>query len=346
MISKYLNRRIFGLLVLMSVLAWPVTGTLAADPPTDVKIAIMYSVGPEAAWDKTVREAMARVIAEKPHNLNISYDAQDAVYGEKAEAVMKLLAKSGKYDIIMSNSAHSDQIKNLRGDYPDIMWVSLGSGNYNTGSNHYLAYGRVHQAAYLLGVLAGGMSKSGVIGVVGSFPAEDINDQINAYRAGARSVNPNAKLKLTFIESWWDPPKAIEATYAQVAAGAEVIYQLAGSVYDACKDKGILCLSKYRDEGKLAPDVVLSGTVLKWDPSFKWILGEWYKHKTEGMAFAGNKDPKWFTMAEGGSDIAPYYDLASRVPDDLQKKVAKAKADIISGKLDVPVVLDVPTPDS
>lgn len=317
----------------------------AEEAPDKVSIGVMLSVGPEGSWDKTVIESLNRMAAEQPHGLEISYKLNDAVYGEKAESVMKLLAKSGKFDIILSASAHSDQIKNLREEYPEIMWVSLGSGNYSSGSNHYIYLGRVHEATYVLGVLAAGMSESGVIGVVGSFPAADVNDQINSYRAGARSINPDAKLKLSFIESWYDPPKAMEATRAQVAAGADVIYQIAGEVYDACKDSGILCLSKYRDTSSMAPEVVLSGSVLNWDPVLSDMLDEWYAHKTTGKAFNAGEDYKWFTMAEGGSDISPYNALEDKVPDDLKAKVAAVKAGIIAGEIDVPLVLDTPTSD-
>ncbi len=345
MIRRILHRVTLGLasLAVAFVAFAPMAG--AGDAPDKVRIGVMLSVGPEGSWDKTVIEALNRAVAEQPHGLEISYKLNDAVYGEKAESVMKLLAKSGKFDIILSASAHSDQIKNLREDYPDIMWVSLGSGNFSSGSNHYIYLGRVHEATYVLGVLAAGMSKSGVIGVVGSFPAADVNDQINAYRAGARSVNPDAKLKLSFIESWYDPPKAMEATRAQVAAGADVIYQIAGEVYDACKDSGILCLSKYRDTSAMAPEVVLSGSVLNWDPVLGHMLDEWYTHKTTGAAFNAAEDYKWFTMAEGGSDISPYNALEDRVPNDLKAKVAEVKAGIIAGEINVPLVLDTPSSD-
>lgn len=344
MIFNFLRRCTFGLMSLMLIFTWQAEDAVA-DAPSEVRIALMMSVGLEAPWDKSVMEALDRAIAAKPHGLKITYKPFDSVWGDEAESVMRLLAGSGDYDILLNASAHSDQIKNLHDEFPDMLWVSLGSGNYNAGPHHYLAFGRVHQAAYLLGILAAGLSKTGVIGVVGSFPAADINDQINAYRAGAQSINPGAKMKLTFIESWYDPPKAIEATYAQAAAGADVIYQLAGGVYAACAEKKLFCLSKYRDEHDVAPDVVVSGTLLNWDPTIGWMLDIWRDHKVNGTPYAGNKDPVWFSMADGGSDIAPYYSLADRIPDDLKQKIAATKAAIISGKLEVPLILDVPKPD-
>lgn len=315
----------------------------AARPETDVNIAVIYSVGLESGWDRIIVGALDRLQAED-EDLNINYKGFDAVYGDEAVAVMDLLAQSGDYDIILSATAHSDQIEAISPRYPDTMFVSLGSGNFNTGPNHYLLYGRVHEAAYLLGMLGAGMSESGVLGAVGSFPADDINDQLNAYRAGAQAVNPDAKVKVSFIESWYDPQLAIEATYAQNAAGADIVYQLAGEVYEACREKDILCFGLFEDTHEMAPEVVLSGTELRWDPAFAWVLDEWQAAQ-DGGSFNGNTEARWFGMADGGADIFPYYDLADKVPADLQAKIEQARADILSGALEVPLVLDVPTSD-
>ncbi|OJU52813.1 MAG: hypothetical protein BGO03_03455 [Mesorhizobium sp. 61-13] len=328
---------LFGLAVAFLSGAAPAT---AQETPTEIRVAVIPTTGPENIWDSSVTDAFARVDAEKIHGLTVKYDMKEAAFGDKAETVMRLLAKSGRYDVIVSAGAHSDQIEKLMGDFPEVLWVSFGSGNHSTGKNHYFYYGRVHQPAYLLGMLAAGMSKTGTIGAIGSFPAQDINDQINAYIAGAKSINPDTKLKVTFIESWYDPPKATEASYAQIAAGADVLYELVGEVYEPCQKKQVWCLSKYKDTSSLAPDVVLSGTVLKWDPAVRELIGAWYDFKTKGTPFAGTTEAKWFSMAEGGSDLSPYHELAKVVPDELKAKIEEAKAKIIAGDLDVPLVSD------
>ena len=345
MLKKRLMEWVTGLLCLVAALTIHIDSVFAGDPPSEVRIAIIPTTGPETAWDSVVLDALGRIAAEKPNGLAVKYDMKEAAFGDKAETIMRLLAKSGKYDIIVSAGAHSDQIEKLMGDFPEIMWVSLGSGNHSTGKNHYFYYGRVHEPAYLLGVLSAGMSKTGVIGVVGSFPAQDINDQINAFLAGAKSSKPDTKLKLTFIESWYDPPKATEASYAQIAAGADVLYELVGEVYEPCQKKKVWCLSKYKDMSSLAPDVVLSGTQLIWDPSIRDFLSAWYDHKAKDAPFNGSSEPKWFPMAQGGSDMSPYHDLSSAVPDDLKQKVADTKAKIISGEVKVPLSEDMPKSD-
>lgn len=346
MLTNTLTRR--GLLAAAAALTFASfqTGELKAqDAPSEVRIAVIPTTGPETVWDSSVTDALTRLASEKPNGLTVTFDMKEAAFGDKAETVLKLLAKSGRYDIIASAGAHSDQIEKVMGEYPDLMFVSLGSGNHSTGKNHYLYYGRVHQPAYLLGILAAGMSKTGTLGIVGSFPAQDINDQINAMQAGAKSINPASKMKITFIESWYDPPKATEASYAQIAAGADVLYQLVGEVYEPCQKKRIWCLSKYKDMSSLAPDVVLSGTELLWDPSLRESISTWYDHKTNGTPYAGNTDPKWFSMKEGGSRMAPYHGLAEAIPQDLKDKIEDARAKIISGELQVPLSEEVPVSD-
>lgn len=345
MLWKSVRGCVAGLFGLAGGILLVLPAALAQDAPTEVRVAVIPTTGPENIWDSTVMDALARVNAEKIRGLDVKYDMKEAAFGDKAETVFRLLAKSGRYDVIISAGAHSDQIEKVMNEFPEVLWVSFGSGNHSSGKNHYFYYGRVHQPAYLIGMLSAGMSKTGTIGAIGSFPAQDINDQINAYIAGAKSINPDTKLKLTFIESWYDPPKATEASYAQITAGADVLYQLVGEVYEPCQKEKVWCLSKYKDTSSLAPDVVLSGTVLKWDPAVREVLEAWYDFKTKGTPFAGSSEPKWFSMAEGGSDLSPFHELAKVIPDDLKEKVEAAKTAIISGELEVPLNDQLPQAD-
>ena len=116
---------------------------------------------------------------------------------------------------------YSDQVKRIKDKYPNVMFVVVGSGNEGLGGNTYWVYMRNHEAAYLQGVTAGLTTKTGTVGFVGTFPADDVVDAANAYFAGAASVKPDIHKKVAFIESWWDPPMAREASTAQIAAGAD-----------------------------------------------------------------------------------------------------------------------------
>lgn len=320
------------------------TATEKPAGPTELKIAIITCCGIESMWDASFFEAMERVKAEKPHGLNITWDWTDGVWGDDAEQVMREYAETGEYNIIWATSSYSDQAKNLMDDYPEIMFVYHGSGNEGLGRNAYWLYMRVHEPAYLLGMLAGKLTKTNKVGAVGTFAFDDVNDEINAYFQGAKDVNPDVKATVSFIESWYDPVKGNEATNAQAAAGVDFILQL-GDGWEACVDKDIICFGNFGDQNFLAPDNVPTSTLARWDPGIKWLIDEWWAHAAEGKPYNGNTEKVWFSMADGGSDLSPINDLGGRIPPDAIDFVMAAKDDILSGKLEVPLNIEVPESD-
>ncbi|MDR3476266.1 MAG: BMP family protein [Devosia sp.] len=340
MLSKRLRRLLASLIAVPALLL--VAAPLAsAAPPTKLRIGIILASGVESDWEGSFIGDLEKVKKEAPHGLDISYKYSDPLWGDDAGDAMKLYAQSGQYDIIWAHSSYSDQVKVLQQQFPNIMFVVVGSGNEGLGANQYWDYKRVHEPAYLLGVLAGKSTKSGVIGAVGTYPADDVNDEINAFFAGAKSVNPALKTKVAFIESWYDPAKAAEYTSAQISTGADAILTLAGN-FKPCEQAKIICFGNFRDDYQQSPSI-LSSTIATWTPDIHWIVDEWYKHESDGTPFTGNTDNKhWYAMKDGGSDVAPLHGRESMVPADAVKAFEEAKADILSGKLVVP--LDVSDP--
>ena len=314
-----------------------------AEEPDELNIAIILSAGIESGWDGTLIQALERVKAEQPNGLDISWQYTDPLWGDDAGDAMRLFAETGQYDIIWAHSTYSDQVKKLKDEFPEILFVVVGSGNEGLGGNQYWVYKRVHESAYLLGLIAGRMTESDTLGVVGTFPADDVNDEINGFFAGARSVNPDIKQKVAFIESWYDPAKAAEFTNAQISTGADFIFQLAAN-FEPCEEAKILCFANFQDDHNYSPTTIVSSAVALWDPDIKWIIDEWWAFKADGKPYAGNTEKRWFSLAEGGTDIAPYHALESSLPDDVKAEVADMKAKIAGGELDVP--LDVSDPKS
>lgn len=312
-----------------------------ADDPSDLNVAIILSAGIESAWDGTLIQSFERAKAAKPHDLNISWQYTDPLWGEDAGDAMRLFAESGEYDIIWAHSTYSDQVQKLKDEFPDILFVVAGSGNTGLGGNQYWVYKRVHEASYVLGVIAGSMTKSNTLGVVGTFPADDVNDEINAFFAGARSVNADITQKVAFIESWYDPAKAGEMTSAQISTGADIIFSLAGN-FKPCEASGLLCFGNFGDQHSYSPETVVSSAVANWDPDLSWIINEWWSHETAGEAYDGNTDIIWNGMAAGGSEIAPYHGLADKIPADVQALVNDTVAKIKSGELEVELNVSAP----
>jgi len=216
MLKKFLvTASVIGTTLLASSLA-------QAEDPTKLRIAGILSAGKEAPWETSFVNSMERVIAAKPHGLDIEVNYTENVY-DNAEQVFRTYAETGQYDILFGDTAYVDAIDKLKDEFPEIMFVMSGSGNQGLGGNAYWVFIHAHEPAYVMGQLAGKLTKSNVVGAVSTFPAEDTNDQINAFFAGAKDANPEVKQKITFIQSWFDPTKSNEATTAQIAAGAGMI---------------------------------------------------------------------------------------------------------------------------
>jgi basic membrane lipoprotein Med (substrate-binding protein (PBP1-ABC) superfamily) len=313
--------------------------------PTELRVAALLSIGLDSSWDKTFYESFQRVQQESPHSVQVADLAYtEGVFGEEAETVLQQYAETGQYDIIFAQASFTDQIKKFNQQYPDILWVVSGSGNELLGGNVYNIYMRIHEPSYLEGMLAGYMTDTNVIGVVGLFPADDVNDDANAFIAGAKAVNPEAQAKVTFIESWYDPAKAREATLAQIAAGADHILQ-GGEVYDVCAEKNIFCYARYEDVNYIAPEAVLTSALGYWDPAIRYVIDEWWKHETTGQPYNGPAESIWFSMKDGASGLAPFHDLEGQVPQDVKDKIEQARQDIMEGTLVVPLDTETPVSD-
>ena len=319
-------------------------GPALAAKPDKLRFCTMLSVGKEAQWDLSWLEAYERVKAKSLHGLELTVNTVENLWGNDAETGMRLFAESGECDIIWVHSQLSDQLEKVKKDFPDILYALAGSGNRAFGGNVYFYYSRLHEAGYLMGMLAGKMSKNNVMGVVGTFPAPDVNDYVNAFLKGAKDVNPKMKQKVVFLETWYDPPKFAEAVEAQIALGADMIL-MNGSVFKPCAEAKIWCFGKNRDENYLAPKGVATSSMMYWDPAITDIINVWWAHETQNKPYRGYKKPRWYTFAEGGTDIAPYHSFDAKIPDDVKALIDETKAKIRSGKLVIPVDMATPVSD-
>ena len=190
--------------------------------PTELKIAVA-TLFLEEAWTTGLLQSLERVIEEQPHGLSISYDILDEVTFDNVSTVLDQAAATGEYDIIWAHSTFYEAVEPLMEEYPDIAWAAAGGGNEALGDNMWYMEMTGHESAYLIGVLGGLLSENGNVGTVGEYPFPIQNALTNAFFEGAKSVNPDVETQVAFLESWFDPPKAIESTTAQIANGADFI---------------------------------------------------------------------------------------------------------------------------
>src|SRR3970282_2642077 len=140
------------------------------------------------------------------------------------ERVLREVAEQKTPAIIFGDAfGNEEAVRRVAAEYPDIAFV-FGSGGGPAEPNFSVFDNWIHEPAYLAGMLAGGLTKTGTVGVVGGYPVPEVNRIVNAFIAGAQAVNKDVTVKVTFINSWFDPAAAKEAALAQVAAGAGVLY--------------------------------------------------------------------------------------------------------------------------
>lgn len=190
----------------------------------------------------------------------------------------------------------------------------------------------VHESAYLCGVIAGMMTKTNVIGAIGCYPIPSVNSLFNAYKRGALSVNPKVKLKVSYIESWYDPVKAKEAALAQISAGADYIYAERDGVFKGCQEKGAYAFGDKIDQHEVAPNTVVTSALIKWAPMLQ---------RAFDRVRAGNFKAELYTryvggMADGTTALAPYYTFEKKLPQKVKEKVAEVTKKIKDGSLVVP----------
>jgi len=313
-------------------------GEAAAEEPAELKIAVISTTPTEEPWNTVLLQALDRVIAEAPHGLTITYTFQELIATPDGERVMRELATSGEYGIIWGHSVYPDAIMNLAPEFPDIAFVGGGSGYEPMGDNAYWANMFVHESAYLLGILAGSMTETNVIGAVAAFPFANVNLPIAAYKAGARAVNPDVEFKMNYIDSWYDPAKAKEYALAQINAGADYIYAERFGPFEAASEMGVYAFGHYADQNELAADVVVSSAMAYWDPVVEYIVDAWWTHTVDGTPYAApTDDAVYFFMADGATDIAPFHGFEDQIPQEVKDLIDQTRQDIIDGTL----ILDI-----
>jgi basic membrane lipoprotein Med (substrate-binding protein (PBP1-ABC) superfamily) len=315
----------------------PVEESMEAEVPTELKISIISQNYIDAPWLSILIKSMERIVAEKPHGLTITYEVSEGVPYPDTERVMRQVAASGDVDIIWGHSAYKDEVSVLREEYPDYLWVISGAGNEPLGGSAYWVDMDLHEATYLLGIMAGMLTESNSIGIVADYPYPNVNTVVNGFVDGVKAVNPDADLTATFIESWFDPPKAKEAADAQIAIGVDQIFAPTVGPFEACAENDIICYGLYEDQNYMSPEVVLSSAVLLWDPHISYVIDAWWENQANGVPYDAPMEAITFGLKEGGADIASYHDLESTVPQEVKDAVEETKQAILDGSLVIPL---------
>ena len=301
--------------------------SLPAMAQAKIKVAAIYTVPFEQQWVSRIHKALKAAEARG----EIEYKASENVANADYERVMREYIAAGNQLIVGEVFGVEAAARKVAKDSPKTSFL-LGSSGKPQAPNFSVFDNYIQEPAYLSGMVAGGMTKSNKIGMVGGFPIPEVNRLMNAFMAGAREVNPKVEFSVSFINSWFDPPKAKEATFAMIDQGADVLYAERFGVSDAAKEKGKLAIGNVINTQDKYPDTVVASALWNMEPSIDRAL----KLVKEGKFIAEDYGP-YSMMKHKGSELAPLGTFEKKVPADIMSKVKAREAEILSGKFTVKV---------
>ena len=300
---------------------------LASFAQAKLKVAAIYTVPFEQQWVGRIHKALKAAEARG----EIEYKATENVANADYERVMREYATAGNQLIVGEAFAVEAAARKVAKDFPKVSFL-MGSSQKPQAPNFSVFDNYIQEPAYLSGMVAGGMTKSNRIGMVGGFPIPEVNRLMHAFMAGAKETNPKAEFTISFINSWFDPPKAKEATFAMIDKGADVLYAERFGVSDAAKEKGKLAIGNVIDTQDKYPDTVVASALWNMEPT----IDEALKLVKAGQ-FKADDYGKYSTMKFKGSELAPLGTFEKKVPAEIVAKVKAKEADIRAGKFTVKV---------
>lgn len=309
----------------------------AASQAKPFKIAAIFQTAIEEPWDGVIHQACLKAKKELG---NIEYEFTEKIAAADFEKVLREYAERG-FDLIVGDAflAGEDPTRRVAKDYPEIAFA-FGSEFGPVAPNFSVFDNWIHEPAFLSGVIAGRITKTNTLGVVAAIPIGEVNRLVNAFKAGALSVNPKIKVKIAYIGGWFDPPKAKEAAIAQIEAGADLIFAERFGVFEAAKEKGVLAFGNMSDQNALGPDVVITGPVWDMYPTIKFAIEMVKKNAWLSMDLG-----EWSMMAKGGAHLAPFHSFEKTLPASVIKEVRDLEQKILNGTFRVPVDEQKPASD-
>jgi len=289
----------------------------------DFQVGFVY-VSPvgDAGWSWA--HDQGRLAVEAMDGVKTSY-VESVAEGPDAERVITNMARK-KFDLIFATSfGYMDPMLKVAGQFPDTVFMHCSG--FKTAKNMGNYFGRIYQARYLTGMVAGAMTKSNTIGYVAAFPIPEVLRGINAFTLGAQSVNPKATVRVVWTKTWYDPATEKEAAKSLLDVGADVIAQHQDSPgpQEAAQERGAYSIGYNSDMSSFAPKAHLVAAIWNWGPFYKEIVDQ-VRSKT------WKSQSTWEGIDKGIVDISP---MAGMVPQEVQKKVMDARQAMIDGKLKV-----------
>lgn len=313
------SRTIIGALIGAAALAFSAGG--AAAQQQKLKVGFIY-VGPVGDHGWSYQHDVGRKAIEKAFGGKVETTYVESVPEADSERSIEQLARTGHGLIFTTSFGFMEPTLKVAKKYPNIKFEH--ATGFKRAPNLATYAAKFHEGRYVIGQIAGKMTKSGTIGYVGAFPIPEVVSGINSYFLGAQSVNPNIKLKVVWANSWYDPAKEADAAKALLDQGVDVVAQHTDSPapLQAAEARGKYGFGQASDMERFAPKAQLTAIVDNW--------ADYYVERTKAVLDGTWKSQDvWGGFDSGMVVMSPYKNM----PDDVKKMAEETEAAIKSGKL-------------
>lgn len=318
LISK--TRRALLAVAAASTLALPGVALSQDDP---LKIGFVY-VGPVGDHGWTYRHDVGRLAIEEKFGDQVETTFVESVSeGADAERVIRKLASSGHGLIFTTSFGYMDPTVKVAKQFPDVKFEH--ATGYKREDNVSTYSSRFYEGRAILGTMAGMMTQSNTIGYIASFPIPEVVRGINAFTIAMRKVNPDAEVKVVWVNTWYDPGKEADAAKTLIDQGVDIITQHTDSpaALQVAEERGVVGFGQASDMSGFAPNAQLTSIIDDWDP--------YYIERTQAVIDGTwESTDTWKGLDSGMVGMADY---GPKVPDDVKAAADLVREGIIAGTL-------------
>jgi len=301
----------------------PSAAAPAAKAPLNIAFAYVGPVG-DGGWSfahDNARKAIEKEFGDKIKTTFVESVPESA----DAERVFRDMVGQGNKLIFGTTFGYMEPMLKVAADNKDVKFEH--ATGYKTAENMRTYDSRTYEGAYMAGVIAGSMTKSNTLGVVGSVPIPEVLRNINSFTLGAQSVNPKISTKVVWVNEWFSPPKETEAATALINGGADVLFQNTDSpaVLKTAQEKGKRAFGWDSDMTAYGPKAHLGSAIINWTPYYTkatqdMLDGKWATGQT------------WWGVKEGAIDLVS---MAEDVPAETKAKVEEIKKGLKDGSFSI-----------
>ena len=295
---------------------------LSATAAEKLKVGFIY-LGPVGDFGWTYQHEIGRqaILKELGDKVETTY-LENVNEGPDSERSIEQLARTGHKLIFTTSFGYMDPTLKVAKKYPKVTFEH--ATGFKRSANMSTYSGRFYEGRYIQGIIAAKMSKKAVLGYIGSFPIPEVISGINATMLGAQTINPNIKVKIIWVNTWFDPGKEADAAKALIDQGADVIMQHTDSpaAMQVAAQRGVMAFGQDSDMIKFGPKTQLTAIINNWAPYYVQqvkaaVDGKWKAEDT------------WHGLKEKMVVMAPY----TNMPDDVKKLATETEAAITAGTL-------------